>query len=87
MWHFAEINRVARRQSSTLTYSQMFKQFQIKQILNVRHNSKREKRKKARDQSFHTSSIVAAQSICKFTNTAASKCKHSVTGDYQVCVI
>uniref|UniRef100_A0A1I8EKK0 Rho-GAP domain-containing protein n=1 Tax=Wuchereria bancrofti TaxID=6293 RepID=A0A1I8EKK0_WUCBA len=78
------IRRVNEAEAIALMDAQ--KSGKIKQILNVRRNSKREKRKKLRDHSIHAPSISSTQNICKVTrvmDSAANTSEHSVTGVYQ----
>ncbi|VDO16285.1 unnamed protein product, partial [Brugia timori] len=78
------IRRVNEAEAIALMDAQ--KSGKIKQILNVRRNSKREKRKKLRDHSIHAPSISSTQNISKVTrvmDSTANTSEHSVTGVYQ----
>ncbi|VDO46565.1 unnamed protein product, partial [Onchocerca flexuosa] len=79
------IRRVNEAEAIALMDAQ--KTGKIKQILNVRRNSKREKRKKMREQSIYAPSIPSAMNVSKGTgsipDSTASTCEQSITGAYQ----
>ncbi|EJD76089.1 hypothetical protein LOAG_16897 [Loa loa] len=82
---FNDMHNLIRRvnEAEAIAVMDAQKSGKIKQILNVRRNSKREKRKKARDHSIYASSIASTQNVSKITDSAANTCEQSVMGVYQ----